>query len=169
MTPASKLLTRMLKAVVAFVLLYSGLVHAAQPYYFVHAAAAYRILPPSVVGPLMIFLPYLQIAIALCLIVGTAERAVLLLAFFIFSVFATAQAIVMARGESLSCGCFGFSEATIGPSTLAIPILGGIICLVLLRGVRRVPSAEASPDSFTDGPDRRPGYDLSHSVCGQKR
>ena len=167
MGAVSGVLTKMLTAVVAFVLLYSGLVHAAQPYYFVHAAAAYRILPPSVVGPLATFLPYLQITIGLCLIVGTAESASLLLGSVLFGLFATAQAIALARGESLSCGCFGFSEATIGPSTLSVPILCGIICLALLGRARKAPSVEARHASPVDGSDRLFVADLSRSAGGQ--
>lgn len=139
----SSFVAKSLTAIVAFPLLYSGLIHIAQPYQFIHSAAAYRVLPVSTVGPLMTFLPYLQTAVALCLLMGVAERAALLFASLLFGSFAAAQAVVLARGESLSCGCFGFSGMTIGPLTLSIPILCGVICLVALT--RNIKGTQSPP------------------------
>lgn len=136
MSPSPVVWARPLKAIVVSILLYSGLVHMVQPYYFIHSAAAYRVLTPSLTASVMILLPYLHIAIAFCLIVGTAERSALLLSCWLFAVFAVAQSMILANGQTLSCGCFGFSETTVGPLSLSIPILACIACVALLFGGR---------------------------------
>src|ERR1700734_3267500 len=118
-------------AVVVFALLYSGILHATQPYAFVFSAAQYEILPLSIVGPVMLLLPYVQIALAICMITGVAERFVLCSAEMLFVAFAVAQSIVIFRGTETSCGCFGLQSEPVGPRTLAVPIVCGCLCLAI--------------------------------------
>lgn len=130
---AIKQIDAVLSAVVAFVLLYSGILHAIQPYYFIYSAAAYRLVPQSLVGTTMLILPYLQIVLAGCLIARVATHAALITALLLFGVFVFAQSVILVRGENLSCGCFGYSTAAISYTSLAIPIACGGLCIVLLR------------------------------------
>lgn len=136
MSPLLAVWPRLLKCVVVSMLLYSGLVHIVQPYYFIYSAAGYRLLAPSLTAPVMTLLPYLHIAIAISLIVGTAERSALLLSCLLFGVFAVAQAIILAKGQTLNCGCFGFAESTVGPLSLSIPLFACLGCVALLFGCR---------------------------------
>lgn len=119
--------------VIALMLFVSGFIHATQPYFFIHNAAAYRIIPIKLIGITVIFVPALQIVAALCILTGIAKRVSLLFAAVMFAGFTIAQAIVMSRGESPSCGCFGTASTAVGPTSMAISILccGG--CLLLLR------------------------------------
>lgn len=119
-----------LNSVLVLVLLASGLVHGAQPYFFLASVASFRILPEYLLG-LTVLIPYLQIAIAVCLITHVAERTAIIFAALLFFIFSVAQVVVILRGERLSCGCFGYSNAEIGLTTLAIPLLCMFICWVL--------------------------------------
>jgi len=123
---------RALVAIVAFVLLSSGLIHIAQPYFFIFSVASYQVIPDGLLGIWVINIPYLQVVLALCLFLGVAERVSAVLAGALFFIFSVAQAIVLLRGESLNCGCFGYSSSQVGAFSLAIPILCTIICIALL-------------------------------------
>lgn len=61
---------------VAGVLLFAGVIHAAQPYLFVHTIASYRIVPAAVAGLIGVWLPYLQLVLALSIALRIAEKVV---------------------------------------------------------------------------------------------
>jgi uncharacterized membrane protein YphA (DoxX/SURF4 family) len=74
--------------------------------------AAYRLLPPGVVAPLGVFLPYFEIVLGAYLLFGLFTRPVALVAAFQFVVFAAAVASLVVRGIPADCGCFGSSVST---------------------------------------------------------
>lgn len=120
--------------VVSAVLLFSGIVHAAQPYYFIHTVSSYRVLPAVAAGIVGLWLPYLQIVLALCIGLGIAERVALWTAAVTFAAYAVAQLSVLARGMEIDCGCFGFVSTAVSPTSVAMPIvLMGACALALAR------------------------------------
>lgn len=133
---------KLLATTVAFILLATGLVHAAQPYFFVSSVAAYRIVPKNLLGG-SVLIPYLQIVTGLCLFLGIAERAAATWGIVLFGLFSAAQSIVLLRGDNVSCGCFGLASAQVSLASLAIPVACGAACLVLLK--RTSVSAAISP------------------------
>ena len=131
LTPQATTVIRLaITAAVAFSLLYSGMLHLSQPYAFVHAAARYQLLPIRIIG-LMILVPYVQIVLAACLLTGRLERTALVLTAGLFGIFACAQIAVLMRGDTISCGCFGFASETVGRTSLSIALAGSALCVLL--------------------------------------
>jgi putative oxidoreductase len=126
--------------IVAAVLLFTGSIHAAQPYFFIHTIASYRLLSADVSGLLGLWLPYLQIVLGLCIGLRIAEKVALCIAAGVFTTFALAQTAVLMRGMEIDCGCFGFVAHTVSPSSIALPIALAVICalaVVVNRGFER--------------------------------
>jgi uncharacterized membrane protein YphA (DoxX/SURF4 family) len=105
--------------VLGFVFLLASISKLVAPDDFSRAVANYRLLPFRWGRALAVWLPRLELAVALCLLSGAllplaaATAAVLLLGF------ATAVGINLARGRRIECGCGGFaSPRTIGPGFL---------------------------------------------------
>ena len=69
--------------------------------------AGYRILPPVLIAPLAIALPFIEILIGAYLLVGLYTRVIAWLALAEFVLFAGAIASVVIRGIPANCGCFG--------------------------------------------------------------
>ncbi|HET6880591.1 MAG TPA: MauE/DoxX family redox-associated membrane protein [Pirellulales bacterium] len=133
-----------LSMVVAVVLLFSGVIHAAQPYYFVHTIASYRLLPPGASGLLGLWLPYLQIVLAMCIGLGMVREAAFGVAVVLFATFAAVQIAVLARGMEIDCGCFGFIVRVVSPASVMLPIAmmsASVLGLVEARRSRRQSSA----------------------------
>lgn len=72
--------------------------------------AAYRILPPFLVAPLALFLPYFEIGLGGYLVLGLLTRTAAYVAAAQFVVFAAAVASLVVRGIPASCGCFGAGD-----------------------------------------------------------
>lgn len=115
---------------VAGILLFTGAIHAAQPYFFVHTIASYRILPAWLAGLVGIWLPYGQIVLALCIGCRIAERSALKVAAIVFITFALAQMAVLIRGMDIDCGCFGFVARTVTAQSVTIPIILTVTCFL---------------------------------------
>ena len=69
--------------------------------------AGFRILPPAIVAPLGVALPYIEILLGGYLIAGLFTRVAAYLAAFQFLVFGGAVASLVVRHISANCGCFG--------------------------------------------------------------
>lgn len=116
--------------IVTGVLLYSGLVHAWQPYFFVYSIAAYQIVSAELAGVLGIFIPYLQIVLALCIALQKAEKVALWITGGLFATYALAQASVLARGLEIDCGCFGFVASQVNGFSILIPLVLLMACIL---------------------------------------
>lgn len=71
------------------------------------AVRAYEVLPISVANVLGVALPWIEIGIALLLILGVAIRPAALAGGFLMLLFIVAIAQAGLRGLSIDCGCFG--------------------------------------------------------------
>ena len=69
--------------------------------------AGYRILPPLLVAPLGVALPYLEILLGAYLLAGLFTRAVAYAVAAQFLIFAVAVASLVVRQIPANCGCFG--------------------------------------------------------------
>jgi uncharacterized membrane protein YphA (DoxX/SURF4 family) len=79
----------------------------------VRAVRAYQILPESLVHPVAYALPYLELAVAVLLLVGLGTRIVAILAGVMILLFIAAVASAGARGLKIDCGCFGGGGAVV--------------------------------------------------------
>jgi uncharacterized membrane protein YphA (DoxX/SURF4 family) len=86
---------------------WAGLAKIADPAEAAQAVRAYRLLPEALVKPVGYGLPFLELALALLLLIGLGTRAAALLSGALLLVFIAGIASVRARGMSIDCGCFG--------------------------------------------------------------
>jgi uncharacterized membrane protein YphA (DoxX/SURF4 family) len=71
------------------------------------AIAGFRILPPEVIGPLALLLPFFEIGLGLYLIAGLFTRAAATVAGVQLVIYASAIASAVIRHIPANCGCFG--------------------------------------------------------------
>lgn len=121
--------------VLAFVLgglfIYAGALKAWDPIGFAGDIENYHMLPWVIGAPLALFLPWLEIACGVALIVDRAERGALTILTALMLVFIAASVVARARGIDISCGCFGHAARNLSfVSHLAIDF--GILAAVLL-------------------------------------
>jgi uncharacterized membrane protein YphA (DoxX/SURF4 family) len=89
------------------VLLVAGGLKVTKPTDSANAVAAYKLLPTNVAHLFGYALPWLEVALAVLLIVGILIRPAALIGGFIMVVFTAAIASAWARGLLIDCGCFG--------------------------------------------------------------
>jgi uncharacterized membrane protein YphA (DoxX/SURF4 family) len=89
------------------VLLVAGGLKVTKPTDAANAVAAYKLLPTNIAHLLGYALPWLEVTIALLLIVGIVVRPAAIAGGLIMLVFIVAIASAWARGLVIDCGCFG--------------------------------------------------------------
>jgi uncharacterized membrane protein YphA (DoxX/SURF4 family) len=102
--PYISLLARLL---LGGVLLVAGGLKVTKPTDSANAVAAYKLLPTQVAHLLGYALPWLEVAIALLLIIGIVVRPAAIAGGLIMVIFIGAIASAWARGLIIDCGCFG--------------------------------------------------------------
>jgi hypothetical protein len=118
--------------VIAYLLLISAIAHIGNPYQFLAAIRSYQLSPlvPELGMELAaIVLPFLHLALALCLITGHAQREALRISGLLFLFYAIIQTTAWARGLQVNCGCFGPSEELIGIKSIGLALGASLICL----------------------------------------
>ena len=118
--------------VVGALLVYSGLLHALQPFYFMNAIAAYRLSPIWLTATLGLVLPYVQISIGCCIVSNIATRVSLLAASGLFFLYTAVQVIALLHGQDIKCGCYGFTPVQVTPLSAAFPLSLMGICITYL-------------------------------------
>ncbi|MCX6467640.1 MAG: DoxX family membrane protein [Pseudonocardiales bacterium] len=91
----------------AAVWLLSGVPKALDPDQTYVAVRAYDVLPPLGVELVAAILPWLEIALAVLLLLGLGTRAVAVVSAALLLVFVAGVVQAWARGLSIDCGCFG--------------------------------------------------------------
>lgn len=116
--PALSLVFRLL---LGGLFIWASLDKIAHPAAFAQAVANYRILPASLLHPVAIILPWLEIIAGSLLILGIFVPGSSLLILVMLAVFDLALASTIIRGIDLSCGCFqtGPSAERVNPLYLA--------------------------------------------------
>lgn len=104
--------------------------------YFAAQIAAFGIVPRPVIAPMALLLPFLEVLLGGYLVIGLYARLAGWIATIQLLIFAAAIASAVARGLSLSCGCFGPSDQTVTSwpevgRDVALALVG---LLVALRG-----------------------------------
>ena len=102
--PYLSLLARLL---LGGVLLVAGGLKVTKPTDSANAVAAYKLLPTNIAHLLGYALPWLEVAIAVLLIIGIMVRPAAIAGGVIMVVFIGAIASAWARGLIIDCGCFG--------------------------------------------------------------
>ncbi|MFD9125663.1 MauE/DoxX family redox-associated membrane protein, partial [Kitasatospora sp. NPDC059571] len=86
---------------------WAGLAKVADPAEAAQAVRAYEILPESLVKPIGYGLPFLELALALLLLIGLGTRLVAAVSAVLLLTFIAGITSAWARGISIDCGCFG--------------------------------------------------------------
>lgn len=93
--------------IVAGVFAFAAVPKLIDPGSFANDLLNYRVLPDAFVGMVALFMPALEIVIALGLLWPRYQRGAALLSTLLLLSFALAMAQARIRGIDLSCGCFG--------------------------------------------------------------
>ena len=101
---AAVLLVRVL---LGALLLIAGGLKIGHPAELAASIAGFRLLPPAIVGPLAVALPYVEVLLGVYLIAGLFTRVVAVVVAVQFLMYAGAIASAVLRQISASCGCFG--------------------------------------------------------------
>jgi uncharacterized membrane protein YphA (DoxX/SURF4 family) len=101
------IITLLARLVLGGVLFVAGGLKVTKPTESANAVAAYKILPTNLAHFFGYSLPWLEVALALLLIVGFMVRPAAVISGVIMLVFVGAIASVWARGILIDCGCFG--------------------------------------------------------------
>ena len=97
------------------------------PQAFAGIVANYRLLPPSLLNPVSLLIPWLELLCGLLLISGYLVRGASLVIVLLLSVFLAALLQSLLRGIDLSCGCF--SVETHAGGGLPLDILRDLLLL----------------------------------------
>jgi putative oxidoreductase len=77
------------------------------------AIAGFRLLPPGLVAPLAVILPFFEVLLGLYLLAGLFTRIAAAIATAQFLIYAAAIASAVLRGIPANCGCFGPGDAAV--------------------------------------------------------
>jgi len=117
MTAALRILHWLCRILIAAVFLYSGYVKARATLQFAIAITGYKLVPEAFILPLATYLPWLEIALGLGVLIGWKMRyfAAAVSALLVF--FIAILTLTYLRGIEADCGCFGFGDR-ISPRTI---------------------------------------------------
>ena len=92
-------------------LIAAGVLKLGHPADLASNIAGFRLLPPDVVGPLAVALPYVELLLGAYLIVGLFTKAIAAIAAAQFLLYAGAIASAVLRHIPANCGCFGPNDS----------------------------------------------------------
>jgi uncharacterized membrane protein YphA (DoxX/SURF4 family) len=116
-----------LRLAIGGLFIYAGAAKAANPARFAFNIDSYQLLPMPSVAALALYLPWLEIACGLSLIVRRLDRGAIALLLAMLAIFIAAAASAAARGIDISCGCFGSPSA----KTSALWLIGRNMLLIV--------------------------------------
>jgi hypothetical protein len=123
----------LLTIVAAGPLLYSGWLHAAQPFHFARDIAGYGLLPEFAISPIVFVLPYMQLTLGAALFALKSRSEPRIMTAILFSLFIIFQTYALTTGKKIPCGCFGAESEGVSLKTAAVPTICLVATLVCLR------------------------------------
>jgi uncharacterized membrane protein YphA (DoxX/SURF4 family) len=99
------------------------------------AIAGFRLLPPDLIAPLAVILPYFEVLLGLYLIAGLFTRVAAWIAAVQFLIYAGVIASAVLRDIPANCGCFGPGDAAVAdwPHVALDLALAALAALIALR------------------------------------
>jgi uncharacterized membrane protein YphA (DoxX/SURF4 family) len=135
-------LTFALRLAIGALLIVAGVLKAHDgPVATATSIAGYRVLPPSIVAPLGVALPYVEILLGAYLVLGLFTRVAAWLAAVQFAIFSMAVGSLVVRGIPADCGCFG--------SSIPTPPTWGHVALDVALAALAVVVALKAPGAFS--------------------
>ncbi|MBS0207139.1 MAG: hypothetical protein JSS49_30045 [Planctomycetes bacterium] len=123
--------------VTALLWIKSGLAHLANPYAFLASVNRYEIAGMESGWLIALFLPYMQLVLAACLVGKVLFRGSVLLSAALLFCFAMTKASVLWRGLQISCGCFGAAHSDVVNFLSVIVTLAQSLALISIQWRRR--------------------------------
>jgi putative oxidoreductase len=99
------------------------------------AIAGFRLgIPPAVIAPFAVILPWFEVVLGLYLIAGLFTRIAAIVAAVQFVLYAGAIASAVVRGIPANCGCFGPGDAAVAdwPHVGFDLALAAVACIIAL-------------------------------------
>jgi hypothetical protein len=115
---AADVVLRCALALVLFVASADKLLH---PQDFALIVKGYQLLPELLVNPVAVWLPWLELLLALCLVSGRWAEGAVVLTTGLFAAFFALLIVNWARGIDVNCGCFSTRPAD--PNAEPTPML----------------------------------------------
>ena len=106
-----------LRFALALVLFYASADKLLHPQDFAAIVKGYHVLPGSLVNPVAVWLPWLELLLGLCLVSGYWCEGAATLTAGLFAVFWLLLIVSWARGIDVTCGCFSTKPAEPGAET----------------------------------------------------
>ena len=137
-----------MRLVLAGVWAWAGLAKIADPDVATRAVRAYAIFPEVFVKPIAWGLPFVELGLAVLLLIGLACRPAAWVSAVLFLAFIAMIASAWIRGLSIDCGCFGGGGATNGvdAAKFAQDMVRDLVLLGLAVFVALGPSSAMSID-----------------------
>jgi len=123
-----------LRLVLGGIFITAGIAKLSSQAEFVNSVIGYGILPDSLARAYGYALPWAELAIGLCLILGLFTRVASALVFPIALSFIVANAYAMYRQFQDDCGCFGALVPMSYPVSLTLDVLMLLMATILLMG-----------------------------------
>jgi putative oxidoreductase len=117
---ASPYLSLLFRWCLGVIFVYAGFVKIADPLGFALALYNYHILPPWMINPLAICLPWVEVIIGASLLAGVMIPGGALVVSGMLVIFAVAIGISLIRGLDIACGCFSTSASAEPITWLAV-------------------------------------------------
>lgn len=109
-----------LRIALGVVFIWAGIQKIQHPHSFLSSVASYELVEQKFALIVAVTLPWIELFLGALLISGVYTGGALLGAAGLTAVFVFAQSSAMARGLTISCGCFGDdAPSLVGPATLA--------------------------------------------------
>ena len=134
------------RLVLAAVFAAAAVTKIGDPPTMVRAVRAYQLVPEPAVRPLAYALPYVELGVAVLLLLGLGVRYAAAVTGLLLVVFLVGVASAWARGLRIDCGCFGGGGVTDDPQ-YTLEILRDTGLLVVAGVVTLLPRSALSLDS----------------------
>lgn len=147
-----KVVTWLLRAVLAAVFIYAGALKLSDPARFATEIEGYRLLPQTLPGAgvgawVAVGLPWLEVVVGLAILLPVTVRAAALWQATLMAVFIVALASAWWRDLDITCGCFGASDNAVNFPWLIgrdLLLLVGALVVFWKSGVTARESTDAS-------------------------
>ena len=119
----------------------------------------YEILPGNLVNAVAITLPWIELLVGICLVVGFRLRGAALVAIASMVIFTAAMSSALARGLNIDCGCFKTSGTPLGPERILgdLVLLAAAVLIYRWSGPAAPAAARTSPIATQPTHVTRPG------------
>ena len=127
---------RMMELLVAALFIYAGVLKALDPLGFANDIDNYKILPWSLCLRLAFFLPWLELACGLTILVRRYYHGSLAILISLVTIFIVASVVAKSRGLDVTCGCFGHAGRNLsfaGHLLLDFLILAALLVVARFR------------------------------------